>query len=184
MTTATKIFWIVFTILFLLINIAASFIKTKHLIRIRSAKKIYKNINGIKNDNGGWLFSYLRKIDPFVFEELILLAFKKHGFRIKRNKRYTHDGGVDGRIKKAGKKYLIQAKRYSDYINPQHVQEFIKTCHYHKCCGYFIHTGKTGEETKEILKKNPQIKLISGEKLYDFFIYDDNNKSKSNDLFF
>ncbi len=33
--------------------------------------------------------NYLRKIDPFVFEELLLEGFEAHGFRTIRNKRYT-----------------------------------------------------------------------------------------------
>lgn len=181
MPTGTKIFWIIFLIAFCIINAIKARKKTRHFYKLRSAKKVYKNINEIKNDNDGWLFSYLRKIDPYVFEELILLSFKNYGFKIKRNKSYSHDGGIDGRIKKSGEKYLIQAKRYSDYINIEHVKEFIKVCHKEKVCGYFIHTGKTGEETKALLKNNPQIKLISGKKLYEFFISD---FPKSNDLFF
>lgn len=181
MTTGDKIFWIIFFILLVLINSAASFIKIKHLKKIKQAKNVYKNINKIQNENQGWLFSYLRKIDPFVFEELILLSFKKHGFKIKRNKKYTHDGGIDGRVKRNGQKYLIQAKRYSEYINIEHVREFIKVCRYNRMNGYFIHTGKTGAEVKELLKQNPQIKIISGEKLYQFFILD---YPKKENLFF
>lgn len=181
MTTGTKVFWIIFLTACVLINFAASFIKARHFAKIKSAKKVYANINKIENANEGWIFTYLRKIDPFVFEELILLAFKKHGFKIKRNRRYTHDGGIDGRVKKNGEKYLIQAKRYSDYINEQHVKDFIRVCRTNKCYGYFIHTGKTGTETKELLKNNPQIKCISGKKLYEFFI---ESYQKSDDLFF
>jgi len=181
MTTGSKIFWIIFLVFFILINTAAAFIKTRHIGTIRTAKKVYRNINRIENSRPGWLLSYLRKIDPFVFEELILLAFKKNRFRIKRNRCYTHDGGIDGQVRKNGQKYLVQAKRYSDYIKPEHVRQFIKTCRHHKACGYFIHTGKTGEETKKLLKENPQIKLISGEKLYDFFIAE---RPQSSELFF
>lgn len=181
MTLGNKIFWLIFVIVFLLINTLTGIKKTKHIMRIITAKKIYKKINNIKNDNNGWLFSYLRKIDPYVFEELILYSFKKYGYKIKRNKRYTHDGGIDGRIKKNGQKYIIQAKRYSEYIKPSHVQEFIKVCRTKKNYGYFIHTGKTGEEVKEIINNNPQIKIISGKKLYEFFIF---KQEKSSDLFF
>lgn len=181
MTIGNKIFWIIIITIFALINIAAGFLKTKHLAKIRAAKKVSKTINKIQNDNSGWLFSYLRKIDPFVFEELILLTFKKYGFRIKRNKRYTHDGGIDGKIKKNGEMFLIQAKRYSANINIEHIKDFIKVCRYYKVRGYFIHTGKTGREIRELAEKNPQIKIISGEKIYEFFIF---NKLKSKDLFF
>lgn len=181
MTTGNRIYWAIIVAIFILINIAAGFLKTKHLAKIRAAKKVSKTINRIQNDNSGWLFSYLRKIDPFVFEELILLTFRKYGFRIKRNKRYTHDGGIDGRVKKNGESFLVQAKRYSGNINIEHVKDFIKVCRYHKVRGYFIHTGKTGREIRELMKENPQIKIISGEKIYEFFIF---NRKKDKNLFF
>lgn len=181
MSIGTKIFWLIFVVLFCLINSFKVVKKNKHFYKIQTAKKVYKNINNIKNNNNGWMFSYLRKIDPFVFEELILLTFKKHGFKVKRNRRYTRDGGIDGLVKKDGKKYLIQAKRYSNYINLAHVKEFIKVCQEQKFCGYFIHTGKTGTETKKLIKNNPQIKLINGEKLYEFFI---ESFPKKDNLFF
>lgn len=181
MTIGNRIFWIIIITIFALINIASGFLKTKHIAKIRTAKKVSKSINKIQNGNSGWLFSYLRKIDPFVFEELILLTFKKYGFRIKQNKHYTHDGGIDGRVKKNGEKFLIQAKRYSENINIEHVKDFIKVCRSYKVRGYFIHTGKTGREVKKLIKTNPQIKIISGEKIYEFFIF---KKAKSKDLFF
>lgn len=182
MTTGNKLFWIIIITIFALINIAAGFLKTKHLAKIRVAKKVSKTINKIQNGNSGWLFSYLRKIDPFVFEELILLTFKKYGFKIKRNKRYTHDGGIDGKIKKNGETFLIQAKRYSNYIKEEHVRQFIKVCKFHKKRGYFIHTGKTGSETKELVKQNPQIKLLSGESLYALFLQ--NNRLDDTKIYF
>ncbi len=63
-------------------------------------------------------FYYLRGLNAFVFEEMILTALKKHGFKIIRNKRYTGDGGIDGRAYKNDQHYLIQAKRYRKHINP------------------------------------------------------------------
>ncbi|MGM8474744.1 restriction endonuclease, partial [Enterobacter hormaechei subsp. steigerwaltii] len=68
--------------------------------------------------------NYLRKIDPFVFEELLLEGFEAHGFRTIRNKRYTGDGGIDGQVIIGKYRYLIQAKRYRGHIALQHVQEF------------------------------------------------------------
>lgn len=147
----------------------------KHFKTLKTAKKVYKKINLINNQNTGWLFSYLRKIDPFVFEELILLSFKKKGFRIRRNKRYTHDGGIDGRCIRNRETFLIQAKRYSEYIKKEHVRQFIYTCYLQNKRGYFIHTGKTGIETKKLINQNPQIKLISGDKLYKFFLENNEN---------
>lgn len=86
-----------------------------------------------------------------MFEECLLDAFKAKGYRIKRNKAYTGDGGIDSRIYDAtGKLYLLQAKRYSSSINPQHVSEFSKQILSHKAAGgFFVHTGRTGNKSRE-----------------------------------
>lgn len=175
MSKENQIFWIIITVIFLIVNIYKCYGNVKHLNKLRDAKRIYKKINAIENRNEGWLISYLRKIDPYVFEELILYSFKKKGWFVKRNKRYSGDGGIDGRIRKGKERYLIQAKRYTGYINIEHVKDFIKVCRKHKTEGIFVHTGKTGKETKELLKDNPQIILISGSALYDLFIREKNN---------
>lgn len=170
MSFETKYFWMLFLLLLFTFSFFSSKNSAKHFKTLKTAKRVYKKINLIKNQNTGWLLSYLRKIDPFVFEELILLSFKKKGFRVKRNKRYTHDGGIDGRCIRNRETFLIQAKRYSEYIKEEHVRQFIYTCYLQNKRGYFIHTGKTGNETKELIKQNHQIKLISGDKLYKFFL--------------
>ena len=115
------------------------------------------------------LITYLRKIDPFVFEEMILSVFKEMGYKIKRNKKYTGDGGTDGQVWINRQHHHIQAKRYSSYINKQHMLEFIQLNKEKKTTGLFIHTGKTGKETK-LLAKNNGVEIISGEKLYSFII--------------
>ena len=50
-------------------------------------------------DSNGKIIVYLRKINPFVFEELILSVIEDSNIRVYRNRRYTGDGGVDGMIK-------------------------------------------------------------------------------------
>ena len=66
----------------------------------------------------------LRRMNPYAFEELLLTCCHEQGWEIERNFKYSGDGGIDGRVTIAGKLYLIQAKRYSSYINPQHIQKF------------------------------------------------------------
>lgn len=165
-----NIFWIFFFIIFLFINFFPVRRNIKHKKNIKIAKKIYNRINEIKNTNKGWIFTYLRKIDPFVFEELILHSFRQKGYKIKRNKKYTGDGGIDGKVIINKQTYFIQAKRYTDFINPRHVENFAALCQKHKVKGYFIHTGKTGQKSFDIKKEHKSIEIISGNKLYDFFI--------------
>jgi restriction system protein len=65
----------------------------------------------------------LRKMNPYAFEELLLTCCHEQGWEIERNFRYSNDGGIDGGVLIAGKLYLVQAKRYKNYINPKHIRE-------------------------------------------------------------
>jgi len=107
--------------------------------------------------------AYLRKIDPFVFEELILTAIKNAGGRIERNGRYTGDGGIDGKAVIRGRKFLIQAKRYRRHISAQHVKEFAELCRKQKREGLFVHTGRTGRLAREV--RSETVFIVGGERL-------------------
>ena len=144
--------------------------KNKHQRNIISSKKIISKINNFKHP--GQKINYLRKTDPFVFEEILLTAFENNGYNIKRNKRYTGDNGIDGVVyNKKGETFLIQAKRYSNYINLQHVKDFNEILLKKGYKGFFIHSGKTGKKSKDefrgsnmvIISGNNLIKLINNE---------------------
>jgi len=136
----------------------------RHKRNVLKSATILQKINSF--DHAGQKLNYLRKIDPFVFEELLLSAFEKQDYSIVRNRKYTGDGGIDGLIfDKDGNKILIQAKRYKSYINPKHIDEFLALVNSSNAIrGKFIHTGKTGKTTYSAYK-NTNIDIISGSKL-------------------
>lgn len=144
-------------------------LKWKHTRNRRNAMKVWKTINNINGEyHQAKTFNYLRKIDPFVFEELLLSAFQHKGYYAIRNEKYTGDGGIDGQLINSNKEtLLIQAKRYSNHIKRHHLEEFAETISKHPKAngGYFVHTGKTGPIIYKTLSKYPNIKLISGQKL-------------------
>ena len=115
----------------------------------------------------GEAISYLRKINPYVFEEIVLDAFEDAGYKSIRNKAYSGDGGVDGRVRKDGEEWLVQCKRYSGYVSLQHVREFNYLCLREGKRGFFVHTGKTGGVSREELMKFGNVTLVSGERLFD-----------------
>jgi len=51
--------------------------------------------------------THLRSVNPYVFEEMILTALKQRGYPIKRNQRYSGDGGIDGQVIIKDHCYLI-----------------------------------------------------------------------------
>lgn len=131
--------------------------------RVKIADKTIKRIRKLNLSNPE-IISYLRKIDPFVFEEFLLTLLNQNGYKIKRNKKYTGDGGSDGQAWLFGQHYHIQAKRYKNHISKQHMKEFIQLTIREKSKGIFIHTGKTGKETKDLAEQY-DIEIISGDKL-------------------
>lgn len=143
--------------------------KSKHNRYIKSANNVLKKIRTFTGEyKEAKIFTYLRKISPYVFEELLLTVFEEHGYNIKRNKRYSHDGGIDGKIYNNGSQVLVQAKRYKGHINPKHVTDFQNCIHNSKAIkGFFVHTGKTSKKNLDIYR-NSNITILSGQRLIDF----------------
>ena len=111
-------------------------------------------------------FGFLRSINHFTFEELILSAYERKGYKVIRNEKYTGDGGIDGKVVIDGSTVLIQAKRYSGAISRIDVSQFGHICISEKTTGLFIHTGTTPKSVwKEVNQLHPQIEIISGERL-------------------
>lgn len=109
------------------------------------------------------MISYLRKIDPFVLEELVLTVIEDSNIRVIRNKSYSGDGGIDGIFKAPKGKVLVQCKRYKSYINPKDVLKLSqKVKEYKYYFGIFVHTGKTGEKSKDHVRIEKNILYISG----------------------
>lgn len=105
---------------------------------------------------------YLRKINPYVFEEMVLIALERRGFPVRRNPRYSGDGGLDGQFWVGSQRWIIQAKRFSSAIRPEHVRDFGNLARREKCKGLFIHTGRTGQISAEYFQAYPEILLVSG----------------------
>ncbi|CAO1670523.1 restriction endonuclease [Salinicola sp. NYA28a] len=131
--------------------------------RERSARRVIAKLPHIPRFEQK--LAYLRKIDPFVFEEAILEAFEQRGQRVRRNERYSGDGGIDGQVEIAGKRYIIQAKRYRNHINARHMRDFCALVDRHECWGIFIHTGRTGKLPRALANGHDRVSIVSGRRL-------------------
>ena len=131
----------------------------RHKQKINTANKVVKRLSTF--DNHAAVISYLRKIDAYAFEEALLTAYEAKGHKIKRNKRYSADGGIDGRVKINGEWHFVQAKRYAGNVRSKDIEALSNICSEHKTKGLFIHTGKTPK------RYNPpaNVKVISGSSL-------------------
>lgn len=162
MESIKKIISILFSKGFNFLRLWGSF---RHKLRIRQAHKVFLKLKQISNENTNYepiIIAYLRKIHPSVFEELVLTTFEKSGVVVIRNKYYSGDGGIDGRIHYKHYGVLpVQCKRYGKHINKQDVIEFNSKLTNNKF-GLFAHTGKTGGGSKDEINQSNKLILMSG----------------------
>ena len=123
----------------------------------------------VPRENPGRVCGYLRQVDPYRFEEMILSELARRNLRIVRGESYSGDGGIDGQFYLGKQLWLIQAKRYSKYIKKEHVWALDSICQRRKAKGLFVHTGKTPESLRQMQRQCGEVRIISGEELLKFF---------------
>jgi restriction system protein len=147
--------------------------RRSHKWRIDQAARVIRTIREFEGDAlSARTLGYLRKVEPLVFEEVVLTCLEESGSAVWRSGAYTGDGGIDGlaHFKQWGF-MAIQVKRYKSHICREHVLEFHQLLQRRGYArGLFVHTGKTGVELLSSLR-NSQIYLCSGEKLAQLVRY-------------
>lgn len=80
-------------------------------------KSLYKKFSSLEE---------LRQIHPQQFEEYIAAVYQNKGYAVDTVTPYSRDHGIDVMVRKKGKKYAIQVKRYgeSNYVKAKEVREF------------------------------------------------------------
>ncbi len=111
------------------------------------------------------IYAWLRAMDALAFEEPLLESFERREHRVVHNRRYTGDGGIDGQVVIDGRIWLIQAKRYAGAIRPEHVQAFASLCAARGAPGLFIHTGRTGGSSSDVVARYAAVEIVSGRQL-------------------
>ena len=138
----------------------------KHRLFRKRARRVARILSRGREADSAGKMAYLRKINPYVFEELVLDGFRSKGYGVKRNRRYSGDGGIDGRVYLDGKEYLVQCKRYKGHVRSADVMSFSALCAERGCGGFFVHTGKTGHGSKDAARF-ADVRIISGKSLLD-----------------
>lgn len=156
-------------VLFIIIIGYRSQAKNRHKAKQVTADKIIQKIATLQHP--GQKIAYLRKVDPYAFEELILTLLQRKGFVIARNERYSGDGGIDGRFQHQNRLWLVQAKRYSGRIRAEHVRAFAEVLNQNDCDGIFVHTGSTPSSVRTAVNAGSarRIEIISGDRLLALF---------------
>jgi restriction system protein len=149
--------------------------RPEHHRRVLRSRTVLRKLPIIFAAEGGpaRVFGYLRKIDPLVFEEVILSASEQAGAFVLRNRRYTGDGGLDGRIWIPGTGLVaVQSKRYRSHIARSHIAALARVVEEGRfTAGMFVHCGRTSRQTlSDLAHSSDRIVLLSGIKLLDLLL--------------
>ena len=138
--------------------------KRRHRGNIQQARRILRTLRTFEHD--GQIMMYLKKIDPYVFEELVIQLFDESGFAVWRTPSYSGDGGMDGKVYHPSLGWcFIQSKRYNKSIRSEHVHTFVKLVG--KRHGFFVHSGTSSNVIRQDLA-GTRIRMLSGSTLVDF----------------
>jgi len=122
----------------------------RHRRKVLASRRVLTQLAALQHE--GAVINYLRKVDPFVMEELVLSLLESQGLFVLRNRAYTGDGGVDGAFYWPGRGWhAVQSKRYSSAINPGHARAFRGLVQKHYRGGVLVHTGRTGDQSQEAM---------------------------------
>lgn len=109
----------------------------------------------------------LSQMDPFAFEYLITESYRKRGHEIRKLRKLTGDGGIDGMVHINGRWHIIQAKRYSNKVAKGAIEEFSQLCQQKRMPGLFITTSDFTRGAYNASRSDPRITLISGQQFID-----------------
>jgi restriction system protein len=140
-----------------------------HRRRIGASRRVLSTLRSFTGEAGhARAMVYLRTVDPVTYEEIILSSLEDAGALVLRNRRYTGDGGIDGRCWFPGcgwRTVAIQCKRYSASVTPAHAAAFCAPVRRRgHVGGLYVHCGRTGPASYQALRGSP-VALINGQRL-------------------
>lgn len=112
----------------------------------------------------------IKKMNPFAFEELIICAFKEHGYKAWHGRNYSWDKGIDGWVSYSGKAHPIQCKRYKGYVPLSLIANFSEVCLRCGTDGIFVTTGMVPKQARQY---SNHVKILDGDKLFHFLTTDE-----------
>jgi restriction system protein len=110
---------------------------------------------------------FLYEISPREFEDVIAEMYRALGYDVKQTP-YSNDKGKDIILKKDGKKYLVECKRYNfeNTIGREALQKFFAAIIEEEAeKGFFVTTSGYTSTSIQYAKERGNIELINGNKL-------------------
>ena len=155
----------------------------KNIENFSPTELIEQGISQINNQVQINLLEILKKLEPFLFEKIVLEVLKKMGYGDYKETSKTKDGGIDGIVNqdKLGlEKIYIQSKRYDkNKITEVEIRNFIGAMSGDTNKGIFVTTSSFAQNAIEKANNaHHKIILVDGEKLitlmmqYNVGVYD------------
>ena len=141
-------------------------------VRLRTHYASRKLTRISPRDQPALAFQYLKSVCPFTFEEMILLQLEARKIKVRRNSRYTGDGGIDGAFWVGQQLWLVQAKKYTGMVKAGDLLDFSALCESMDAFGLFVHTGRTPPAAHTIARESVTIDVLSGDRLISLFAGD------------
>jgi len=134
---------------------------------------IDKGVTALEEQSKADLLDYLKQVDPYLFEKIVLVLFKKMGYGDFQETSKSNDGGIDGVINQDQlglEKIYVQAKRYSDNkVRETDIRNFIGAMSGDTSKGIFVTTSSFDEKAKVKAKEaHHKIILIDGYALANY----------------
>lgn len=111
----------------------------------------------------------LRKMDPVEFEKVTGLLFKRMGYAVQETK-ISGDHGIDLKIEKAGKRGIVQCKRYdgNNLISESVVRDFYGVMIGERAVEGYIVTTSDFSMPARVWANGKLIHLVNGRELADW----------------
>lgn len=107
------------------------------------------------------ILSYLKSMDPILFEHLTGALFEEQGYRVETTVA-SGDEGVDVKLRKGFKTAVVQCKRYGGSVGQPVVRDLYGTMLHNKAAeAYLVTTGSITKQAQEWSEGKP-IELVDG----------------------
>lgn len=103
---------------------------------------------------------YWNSLDGWEFEEEIKIIYEKQGYQAKLTS-YSADGGIDIKLKKDNKYYIVQCKAHKAQLGPSVIRELYGTMISEKANGAILATLEGVSSKAKEFAKNKPIKILT-----------------------
>jgi restriction system protein len=113
--------------------------------------------------------AFIDRVDPYEFEDVVLDAYERTGFHVRRTKA-SGDEGLDGVLYAGSEAIGLQVKRYKGRVGAPMVREFIGSLAVFELDrGIFVSTGRLTQQARKAARWHG-VEILTGDPLRDLIL--------------